>query len=106
MCLDLVDSLLFSIGQWISFDLEQTLLRLKLLSRNFERECPMVSFIKLFACVGLFGERTLQGGPLISIFWELGGKHVQSQEFSSGLVLANLSLVLPIFCRGSGEFCY
>ena len=46
----------------------------------------MVSFLKIFACVGLFGEQTLiieqflgllfTIGPLISIFWELGGKHV------------------------------
>ena len=49
----------------------------------------MVSFIKILACVGLFGEQTLiiergaflfqhtlEGGPLRSIIRELGGKHV------------------------------
>ena len=48
------------IGKWTPFDLEQHMLRLQLLSKNFGRECPMVRFIKQIACFRLLGEHTLR----------------------------------------------
>ena len=66
--LDPVDSLLFSIGLVLESGpplIWQNLLRLQLVSKNFERECPMLSFIKLFACVGLFGEQAL----IVKLSW-------------------------------------
>ena len=44
----------------------KNMLRLQLLSKNFERECPLVRFIKLIASFWLLGEHTL----VIQLGWK------------------------------------
>ena len=44
----------------------KNMLRLQLLSKNFERECPMVRLIKLIACFRLLGDHTL----IIKLAWK------------------------------------
>ena len=50
------------------------MLRLQLLSKNSERECPMVRFIKLIACFRLLGAHTLGGGTpnkhILGAWWK------------------------------------